>query len=546
MDSFFNAVYIRLVENDVTREKKKRIEAGQPLQDAELLEVHTPALRFFARFARRVRSFVSHSLAKKEGVAFRHAKKNWRDRGALYAIIGLVFVLVASVFFTMRMHVVLRAEINGKPVAVVENKSVMDSVVNELEHNAGIILGESFHFPYEIRYTFARRLSGETTDVSRISQTLYAMISDSICTAAGLYIDDVLVGVAADETTIQTQLNRLIEEKVGTVDTGILNEIRVITQAYPTDSLLGEEAFYALLEEMTVPLEERALSEIDDAAQISSHSPALPTNQEKLLVADVQAAGESGASPSSNRPQPTDAIRLYLYQSYLTTYEEETPYTTQYRVSDDHYTTMADVTTYGQKGKSRFEARLFEVDGVIMKREIVREQVLVAPVDEVVSFGNKILPEDLGIDSINDPMGQLILPRVGAIFSGFGEREDGMHRGLDVLGKVGENIYASASGVVVVAIGQDGHASADPQSLYEGYGYCVVIRHPDGYSTLYAHCSRILVSLGEEVKQGQKIAEVGMTGVTEGPHIHFELMQGRERIDPQPYLYQGTKTLTNS
>ena len=69
-----------------------------------------------------------------------------------------------------------------------------------------------------------------------------------------------------------------------------------------------------------------------------------------------------------------------------------------------------------------------------------------------------------------------------------------------------------------------------------GYGYAVVIRHPDGKSTRYAHLSKILVSVGQSVVQGQTIARSGSTGVSTGPHLHFEIIIGGSQVDPLGYL----------
>jgi murein DD-endopeptidase MepM/ murein hydrolase activator NlpD len=101
-----------------------------------------------------------------------------------------------------------------------------------------------------------------------------------------------------------------------------------------------------------------------------------------------------------------------------------------------------------------------------------------------------------------------------------------MHRGIDIAAPVGTPILAAAPGVVVTAGWNSG-----------GYGNLVEIQHPDGSLTLYAHNSRILVRRGQDVQQGEQISEMGSTGYSTGPHLHFEVHpSGRGAVNPMAFL----------
>ena len=116
--------------------------------------------------------------------------------------------------------------------------------------------------------------------------------------------------------------------------------------------------------------------------------------------------------------------------------------------------------------------------------------------------------------------GRLVWPTGGGRVSRGFVGQYPAHNGVDIAGPVGTHIYAADSGVVTKA-------------LYTnvGYGIYCIIEH-GGYQTLYGHCSRLLVSVGQQVQQGQLIAYMGSTGNSTGPHLHFEVKRGNTRYNP--------------
>ncbi len=98
------------------------------------------------------------------------------------------------------------------------------------------------------------------------------------------------------------------------------------------------------------------------------------------------------------------------------------------------------------------------------------------------------------------------------------------HHGVDLAAPEQSPIRAIASGQVVYA---------DP---YAGYGNLVVLRHDDGMTSHYGHCRTIKVTIGQRVRPGQMIATVGNTGISTGPHLHFEIRSGGEPLNPETFL----------
>lgn len=119
-----------------------------------------------------------------------------------------------------------------------------------------------------------------------------------------------------------------------------------------------------------------------------------------------------------------------------------------------------------------------------------------------------------------------IWPSQGVFTSGYGWRWGRMHKGIDVANNVGTPIVAVQRGRVSFAGWHDG-----------GYGFLVEITHEDGTMTRYAHNSRLLVQEGQDVDQGQVISQMGSTGRSTGPHLHFEIHPpGQGAANPLQYL----------
>ena len=127
-------------------------------------------------------------------------------------------------------------------------------------------------------------------------------------------------------------------------------------------------------------------------------------------------------------------------------------------------------------------------------------------------------------------LAESMTPVMGVLTSGYGMREhpiDGenkMHEGIDLAAEIGTDVLAFADGTVDY-IGES-----------PAYGMYLQLRHSNGVTTFYAHCSQLCVQKGQKVKMGDVVARVGDTGNVTGPHLHFEMKKNGEFLDPQPYI----------
>jgi murein DD-endopeptidase MepM/ murein hydrolase activator NlpD len=119
----------------------------------------------------------------------------------------------------------------------------------------------------------------------------------------------------------------------------------------------------------------------------------------------------------------------------------------------------------------------------------------------------------------------VIWPIQGKINSPFGPRGKGFHGGVDIGSPSYQEVKAAMDGEVILA-----------RHTQTGYGKVVILRHDQGFSTIYAHLNVIIAREGEAVRQGQSVGGVGSTGRSTGPHLHFELRHKGRPMDPLPLL----------
>ena len=213
-------------------------------------------------------------------------------------------------------------------------------------------------------------------------------------------------------------------------------------------------------------------------------------------------------------PEPelsvTRVEQIYVEESYEADVE--------YINNDNWYTTKTVVHREPSAGFRKIVAKVSYVNDKEVSREILMEEIVMPAVAKVVERGTK-----------NPP--QFIRPISGGLpTSGFGPRKapkkgaSTNHKGQDWAVPTGTSVMASRSGTVKKA----GWGS--------GYGYVVYIDHGDGYQTRYAHLSKILVKVGQTVKQGERIALRGNTGVSTGPHLHFEILINGTHVNPLKHV----------
>lgn len=273
------------------------------------------------------------------------------------------------------------------------------------------------------------------------------------------------------------------------------------------------------ISEVTKEKEEKTIYEVVSGDTLSGIA-----EKTGISVADLIALNDSLESASSvirvgdeltvTVPQPELSVRREELVYYEGTYEAPIIY--QY--NDEWYTTKEVTLQDPSSGYHKAVEKIVYLNDDVQSSEVVMEEIVVEAIPKIVEKGTKIPPT-------------YIKPISGGhLTSGFGSREAtirGMtsyHQAVDWGTPVGTSVSASCGGRVTQA------------GWLGTYGYVVFIDHPDGRQTRYAHLSRILVSKGDYVSQGQKIALSGNTGASTGPHLHFEMRINGVAVNPLNYI----------
>lgn len=319
------------------------------------------------------------------------------------------------------------------------------------------------------------------------------------------------------ETEIEKEEQGFEDFDYGLLSMSYAQEVEIIEAYLPENQLTDlETAINEVTKEQEMPSEYQVvagdtLSEISLKVNIPVDK-LIEMNGE--LLKDANTTIHIGDKLLITIPEPELSIEHVERQYIEEVYEEDIIYIDV----DDWYTTKTEIIQQPSSGFRKIVADVSYLDDKEISREIVKEEVVKEAVAKIVKRGTKIPP------SFIKPISG------GRASSGFGPRSaptkgaSTYHKGQDWAVPTGTSVYASCGGTVVKA----GWGS--------GYGYVVYIDHEDGRQTRYAHLSKVLVKVGQKVKQGEKIALSGNTGITSGPHLHFELLINGRQVNPLKYI----------
>lgn len=302
----------------------------------------------------------------------------------------------------------------------------------------------------------------------------------------------------------------------GLTDLDYGDEIEIIDTYMMEEKLTSVEDAVA---QITSVEEKNAIYEVQSGDTLSQIAEKVNIDMDKIISLNDSIENElsvirAGQEIIITQPEPP----LSVERKEQVYYEEDYDADVIYIDNDDWYTTEEKTLQEPSAGHRKVAALVSYRNDKETSREIIKEEVVMEAVPKIVEKGTKIPPsyiKPISGGRISSSFGRRNAPTKGASTN---------HQGIDWAVAKGTAVYASSGGTVTKA----GWGS--------GYGYVVYIKHPDGKETRYAHLSKVLVSAGQTVQQGQKIALSGNTGRSTGPHLHFEIRINGTAVNPLKYL----------
>jgi murein DD-endopeptidase MepM/ murein hydrolase activator NlpD len=423
-------------------------------------------------------------------------------------------VLVVVVRNGLGLRFVLNVQVNGESVGYVASEQIFENAREDVQsriNTAKSMLEEAGasvpDTQWEVSPTYSLAVSDDTMTESEIANAILQTASDEIVDGTAVYIDGTLRFVTTEGDHLRTYLESIKapfeNDMDSSIRTGFVHDIRLLDGVYLQESIMSYSDVISALNEGSgvhtyVTEEGDTVQSVVDTTGVTFDSLAQMNPDLQSLDQEIPAGTELLTGASS-----AELLKVKVVQT-----ETETvaiPFSTEKSESDEYDFGKTVTLQEGVDGLEDVTYEITMIDGEVTDRQAVSYNVLQEPVTQITVTGTKLkngMVAKLGSGSFVWPV-----PGYKYVSRWMGNG----HRGADICAAYGTPIYASDSGTVIAA------------GWHYSYGNYVEIDHGNGYKTLYAHMSRILVSQGQAVSKMDQIGEVGSTGNSTGNHCHFEM-----------------------
>lgn len=372
---------------------------------------------------------------------------------------------------------------------------------------------------------------GDYTSQETLEDGIIQASSDNIEQAYGVFVDNQLVGAVTESEPITKAIQAIrYADATGNPDEefGFNKPVRISQKGlYPLESITTEEEILQTLNSTHMETLQYTVREGDTLETIVAN---IGVSEEEFLALNPAMVGVEEFETGTVLQYQAEVPFLSVTHSYTVVYDREKPYEIVETSNVLYNKNYRFITSPGVPGIEQVTARVTTLNGEEINRTILSTENISDPIAEQVVIG--VDTPEIQIYGGGTSSGGFIWPTPNGGYISCDLWGYYNHSGIDIAGTggIGTPVIASRAGTVTRAF----------NSGYNGgYGNYVMIDHGEGYETLYAHNSQVVVSVGDYVEQGQLIAYVGMTGNTSGPHIHFEVLENGVVRDPKIYVGAG-------
>lgn len=497
-------------------------------------------LHFFGT-GKRVRTFFAEANAVVVN-GWRNGKRGWRFFGATKAffkglwnnlhvfstafnwtlpavtIVALIYVvnMVASV------DVVVKVEYQGQLLGYIESESVYNAAENRLQQRMNYLDDDDVLYTIP-RFTLAAMYEQEyeLMDEYQLTDSLIMSASDDILSATGISIDGKFYGAVLDYAKIAENLSEKLaemEEQYPGQDVKFTKDIVLDTGLFVTNNIVEVSEILELIDTKEVLAAYDTVRSGDTPIMIAARN-GVTLDELVELNPDILSVCIVGAPVLVTKEQSFLPISV-IHQS---TYDVSVPYDTVYYDTSKLPKGFDKIEISGKNGVDEVVALIEVVDGAEVSREIIKTTRVLEPVTQTISRGTSVFNSEDYVGGAS-PEGFIWPTYGGYISSGYGDRWGSFHTGIDYATAYGTPVVASRGGTIIFS------------GYHSSYGYLIKIDHGGGLQTWYAHNSKLLVSVGQTVAQGDMIANIGSTGNSSGNHLHFEVRLDGVTYPPLNYL----------
>ncbi len=448
--------------------------------------------------------------------------KRYNKRIVVYALSVLCLSVIISTALLLNSVVnkaltAFEVHMDGKVIAVVRNQEDYDKAVEIAKQEIGEIYQQEIVFTEEIEFLQVKAASDKLTEIDDLVKYLKQTVDIKVKSVA-IKVDGEIIAYVKDMRAAEEILEEIKAPYVVALDTnnasvGFTEKVEL--EEIPTHlaDIQPVEAVLNFILKGTDETREHIVESGDSSWTIA--------RKYELTVDDIQKANPDlnpeklkiGQVISLVVPKPYINVKSKEYAELV----EAVPYETETQTTDTLYKGDRKIVVQGAEGSREVKAYIVKENGVEVDREIIEEKLISEPTTRVVAEGTKPRPATMATGSFSNPSR-------GRLTSVFGTRWGTKHTGIDIANSTGTTVSAADAGKVSFAASNG------------SYGNLIIIDHENGYQTYYAHLSKFSVKKGDRVYKGQKIGEVGSTGRSTGPHLHFEVRKNGTPINPLNFV----------